>query len=118
MVFATICSLLLRLDFFGHKVGVHYRGEDAYKTKFGGLLSLATCVLVTIQTSNLFSDFADNSAQTENFVRIKQDLLNQGEFNLREQQVEIMITDPVKGVYPENIGKWIATKYSVRDWKN
>ena len=118
MVFATLCSLLLRLDIFGHKVGVHCRGENAYKTKFGGLLSLATYVLVTIQTYNLFTDFADNSAQTENFVRVKQDLLNQGEFNLREQQVEIMITDSVKGIYPENIGKWKAIKFSIRDWIN
>ena len=48
MVFATIGGLLLRLDIFGHKVGVHYRGDDAYRTKFGGLLSLATYVLVLI----------------------------------------------------------------------
>ena len=76
MVFATLCGLLERLDIFGHKVGVHYKGEDAYKTKFGGLLSLATYVLVVIQTLNLFSAYVDHSAQTENFVRIKQDLLN------------------------------------------
>ena len=48
MVFATLCELLMSLDIFGHKVGVHYKGEDAYKTKFGGLLTLTTYVLVII----------------------------------------------------------------------
>ena len=62
MVFVTLCGLLVRLDIFGHNVGVHYKGEDAYKTKFGGLLTLVTYVLVIIQTLNLFTDFFDNSA--------------------------------------------------------
>ena len=58
----TLGGLLLKLDIFGHKVGVHYRGDDAYRTKFGGLLSLATYVLVLIQTLNLVTDFVEHSA--------------------------------------------------------
>ena len=108
MVLMALGGLLLRLDIYGHKVGVHYRGEDAYKTKFGGLLSLATYVLVMIQTLNLVTDFVDHSAQTENFVRIKQDLVDQGEFNLHDHQLQIFINDKDKGIYPEKIGKWKA----------
>ena len=40
--------LLAALDIFGHNVGVQYRGQETYKTKFGGLLTLATYVLVLI----------------------------------------------------------------------
>ena len=118
MVFMTLSGLLLRLDIFGHKVGMHYRGEDAYRTKFGGLLSLATYVLVIIQTLNLVTDFVDHSAQTENFVRIKQDLVDQGEFSLHDQQLQIQITDSKKGIYPENIGKWKAYYLIVEDWEH
>ena len=71
MVLATLSSLLASLDIYGHQVGVHYKGEDAYKTKFGGLLTLITYVLVFIQTLNLITDFVEHSAQTEKFVRIK-----------------------------------------------
>ena len=71
MILAALSGLLLRLDIFGHKVGVHFRGEDSYKTKLGGLLSLATYTLVVIHTLNLVTDFVDHSAQVENFVRIK-----------------------------------------------
>ena len=71
MVLATFSSLLVGLDIYGHQVGVHYKGDDAYRTKFGGMLSLITYVLVFIQTLNLITDFVEHSAQTEKFVRIK-----------------------------------------------
>ena len=48
MILSAISGLLLRLDVFGHKVGVHYRGEDQYRTKIGGLLTLITYTLVLI----------------------------------------------------------------------
>ena len=116
MVFATLGGLLQKLDIFGHKVGVHYRGEDTYKTKLGGLLSLATYVLVLIQTINLVTDFVNHTAQTENFVRIKQDLIDQGEFNLNDLQFQLLIVDTVKGIYPESIGKWVVRKLQILDW--
>ena len=85
MVLATVFGLLLRFDIYGHKIGVHYKGEDEYRTKFGGILTLATYIFVVIHTINLVSNFVDHSAQTENYTRIKQDLLNEGDFNLRDQ---------------------------------
>ena len=78
MVIAAVCSLLQRLDIFGHRIGVHYRGEDTYKTIFGGLLTLATYILVSLHTFNLVSSFLDYSAQTEKFSQIKQSLFNKG----------------------------------------
>ena len=71
MVFRMFGMLLTALDIFGHNVGVQYRGQETYKTKFGGLLTLATYVLVLIQTANLIDSFVNHTEQVENFVRIK-----------------------------------------------
>ena len=71
MVLVTIFGLLLRLDIYGHKIGVNYRGEDMYRTKFGGFLTLATYTLVAIHTIKLVSNFLDHSAQTENYTTIR-----------------------------------------------
>ena len=46
MVLLSVGMLLKSLDIYGHKVGVHYKGESAYKTRVGGFLSLVTYVLV------------------------------------------------------------------------
>ena len=35
-------DLLRKVDIYGHKIGVHYRGQGAYNTKVGGIFSLIT----------------------------------------------------------------------------
>ena len=55
-------ALLKRLDIYGHKISVNYRGKDAFKTKLGGLVSLATYVLIIINTVQLITKFIDRSA--------------------------------------------------------
>ena len=45
------------LDMYGHTIGVHYRGRDAYKTKLGALVTLATYVLMTVNMISLFTAF-------------------------------------------------------------
>ena len=99
-------AVLRRMDIYGHKIGVHYRGEDVYRTKVGGLVSLLTYIFVVIYTVNLVNAFLDHSEQTGKFVRIKQDLMDEEEvFNLKEQQMQISIIDRF-GQVPERIGKW------------
>ena len=85
MVLATIFGLLRKLDIYGHKISVHYKGDDVYRTFFGGILTLTTYIFVVIHSIRLVNDFTDHSAQTENYTRIKQKLFDQGEFNLRDQ---------------------------------
>ena len=50
------------LDIYGHKISVNYRGGDAFQTKLGGLVSLATFVLIIINSVNLVTQFVDRSA--------------------------------------------------------
>ena len=45
---------------------MNYRGDGMFRTNVGGLLSLATVVLVIINTVGLVTQFVDRSAQTEN----------------------------------------------------
>ena len=65
MSFKRIGELFLGLDAYGHAIGVHYRGRDAYKTKLGAFVTLATYVLMTINMVNLFIAFHDGSKQEE-----------------------------------------------------
>ena len=46
-------KLLKWLDIYGHQVQMNYRGDGMFKTNVGGLLSLATVVLVIINTVSL-----------------------------------------------------------------
>ena len=54
-------SILTALDLFGHGVGVTYRGDSVYKTKLGGFFSLATYVLVIINTLNLIESYVQKT---------------------------------------------------------
>ena len=45
-------KLIVDQDIFGHVIGVHYRGRDAFKTRLGAFCTLATYTLIFI---NLFS---------------------------------------------------------------
>ena len=64
-------GLASRLDFYGHSVGVHYRGSGTYKTKFGALCSLLTVVLVLMNTVDVFDKFIYNTGQTVFYQRVK-----------------------------------------------
>ena len=91
MVVLLFGRLLRSLDIYGHKVGVNYRGEDAFKTKLGGLLSLATYTFAIINLVNLLTAFFDHSEQKETYSRIKVDTLEVGSLNLAENHVDIAI---------------------------
>ena len=43
-----IVKLFKSVDIYGHPVGVNYRGDDAYKTKFGAIWSIYTFVTVML----------------------------------------------------------------------
>ena len=58
-------SKLSGLDFYGHPVGVNYRGSHTYGTKLGALCSIMTTVLICINSATLIASFANKSDQTE-----------------------------------------------------
>ena len=43
-----ISKALKSVDMYGHPINVNYRGENSYKTSYGGLLSLLTYFLTII----------------------------------------------------------------------
>lgn len=84
-------EILKRQDIYGHKISLLYRGEDAFRTKFGGLLTVATYVLILIQMVNLLTDFLEHTAQTERFTSVKVDLNNHGPVNLFDNLFKIVL---------------------------
>ena len=42
--------------------------------------------------------------------------MDQDEFNLHDQQLQIFIIDLDKGIYPERIGKWKASQYYISNY--
>ena len=52
---------LVDFDIFGHAIGVHYRGSDAFKTRLGAFCTFATYVLIAINFFTLIVAFQDGS---------------------------------------------------------
>ena len=113
-----LCNLLRSLDIFGHKVGVKYRGEEAFKTRLGALLTVGTFVLIMINAQNLLVQFSDHSAQTEvinpikvsRLIRIKKN--KEEPVDLRQEGFDIAVTNfgiPI----PRSIGWWSAHSVNV-----
>ena len=53
--------MIINQDIFGHAIGVHYRGDDTFKTRLGALCTIATYVLITVQLVTLIIAFNDGS---------------------------------------------------------
>ena len=68
-----LCRTLKGIDIYGYQLGVTYQGDKAYKTLFGGILSLATIVLVMINTGNILTDFITFSEQKEVYHEVSLD---------------------------------------------
>lgn len=55
----------VNMDMFGHAISVNYRGSDVYRTKLGAFVTLATYILMVINTLTLVTAFNDGSKQEE-----------------------------------------------------
>ena len=76
---------------YGHAIGVTYRGQDAYKTRLGALVTLITYVLMTINSVSLFIAYEDGSRQEEKVQSVKFDRATSDEINLLDLEFEISI---------------------------
>ena len=74
---------------FGHTVGVHYRGDSAYKTRLGALVTFVTYLFMLLNLSKLIAAFFDGSNQEERGQRIKIDRFNEGPVILADNYFEI-----------------------------
>ena len=54
-------DLILSQDMYGHAIGVHYRGSDAYQTRLGALCTLVTYALMLVNLITLSTAFSDGS---------------------------------------------------------
>ena len=92
------------LDMFGHVIGVHYRGRDAYKTCLGATVSLVTYALMIINIVSLSIAFNDGSRQEEKAQFTQVDLWQQDTINLVELDFQIGIVS----FLPPDVGKIVG----------
>lgn len=106
-ILGNMADWLKSFDFYAHPIGVNYRGSGSYPTGLGSLCSLATTVLVLINTANLITSFRDHSRQSEFFQQLKTDTKNMEPLVLEEQQIKFMLID-WDGT-PSELGRWRAS---------
>ena len=62
-----ISELLTSTDIYGQPITVNFEGSDVYKTKLGGLVSIATYILMLVNLIGLLTDFFNDSRQNESY---------------------------------------------------
>ena len=50
-------EFLVNQDIFGHSIGVHYRGDESFKTRLGSFCTLVTYVLIMFNVTTLTTLF-------------------------------------------------------------
>ena len=61
----SLMDYVVSKDIYGHPVGINYRGSDSFQTKMGALCTLATLIVVIVNSSSLVKAFFDSSKQDE-----------------------------------------------------
>ena len=112
----AMSGLASGLDFYGHPVGVRYRGSGAYSTKLGALCSLITVVLVLINMVDIWKKFVNKTDQSEFFLRTKTDTLYIEPLVFGEQQVMFTLYSAEKRALPEKYGKWTFKQENRNAW--
>ena len=62
---SRLVDFMVSKDIYGHPVGINYRGSDSYQTKMGAFCTLATLIMVILNSTNLVKAFFDGSRQDE-----------------------------------------------------
>ena len=57
----SIWRPIVNQDVFGHAIGLHYKGQDSYKTRVGALITLLSYSLIIFYLVGKFSDYLDHS---------------------------------------------------------
>ena len=113
-------NFLKWFDIYGHQISVNYKGDGMFKTNFGGLLSLATIVLIIVNTVSLTTQFVDRTAQKENQRTLNTELFDQEPMHLSDNQFDVLISvQNINGTLielPSNIGQWYISKFSSKTY--
>ena len=99
-------NILKNNDIYGQSIGVHYRGDDKYKTHLGGFLTVVTLVLILINAVELITAFTDHSDQKEKVATLVEDTFEMETINLQENQFDIYVVRFFE--IPSFIGTWEA----------
>ena len=101
-------DFIVSFDIFGHPVGVNYKGEDTFKTRFGAFCTIAMYVLTVLSLTTLTTAFADNSKLETSTQVSTYDPFLEPAYSFSENQAEIaFMVRPNAGVAPltPDIGK-------------
>ena len=82
---------------------MNYDGSDYYKTRLGGIVSIATYVFMVVNLVGLITDFFNHSRQTETQATEYFDAYFEDEFSLTENHFEIAFF-PLE-ILPESVGR-------------
>jgi len=70
----SLLRKFIGLDMYGHPIGVNYKGESAFKTKFGAVLTMLTYAAVLTYASVKFNRLVHRDrpeiTRTEEIIRL------------------------------------------------
>ena len=86
-----LVQFLVDQDIYGHKIGVHYRGSDTFKTKFGAIVSVVTYVFIAINLQSLLFAFKDGTKQDEKNQSILVDRYFEDAHSFEENDLQLTV---------------------------
>ena len=103
---STIGEFFVNQDIFGHKIGVNYRGQDAYKTGMGATCTFLTYLLLLINLEQLISGYLDTSSKMSlSTQRTTIAAFNEPAFNLADNKVELAVMNFFGDGIPRDVGR-------------
>ena len=106
---------LSKADIYGHPIGVNYQGQETYSTNLGCLCTLATLVLILINTGTSIMAFFSKTNQDVFYQQVKSNTEALEPFNLIDSGIKIVIKARDAHVIPPQIGNWKAYVHTTTD---
>ena len=101
-------KFLEKFDIYGYPIMLHYRGNETYRTAFGGVATIITFTLICINTFDLITQYFDHSAQQEQTRNFQEDLYNMEPIRIDDSMMDIVVSH-VGSLPPPEIGTWTAS---------
>ena len=101
-------KFLEKFDIYGYPISLQYRGEETYRTAFGGVLTIFTFILICINTVDIITQYFDHSAQQEQTNTIQEDLFDMEPIQMDESMMELVVSHS-GSIPPPEIGSWTAS---------
>lgn len=76
---------------YGHTIGVHYDGDDSYKTMIGALFSIGVYALMVTNFVTLIQEYGDGSRQEDKSSYEIYERWKSAPFNLADNGIELTL---------------------------